>query len=112
MVFWRNTDIFVFPTFYSNETFGLVNLEAMEYSLPVISTNEGGIPDVVINGETGYTVEKNNPEALAEAIELLFKNPKLRIQMGQAGRKRFEALFTEVMFEQRIKECLEMSMAN
>ena len=109
-VFWKNTDIFVFPTFYSNETFGLVNLEAMEYSLPVISTNEGGIPDVVINGETGYTVEKNNPEVLADAIELLFKNPKLRIQMGQAGRKRFEALFTEVTFEQRMKECLGMSI--
>lgn len=42
--FFRQADIFVFPTYY--ETFGLVNLEAMEYKLPVISTNEGGIPDI------------------------------------------------------------------
>ena len=44
--FFRQADIFVFPTYY--ETFGLVNLEAMEYKLPVISTNEGGIPDICL----------------------------------------------------------------
>ena len=51
--FFRQADIFVFPTYY--ETFGLVNLEAMEYKLPVISTNEGGIPDIVKDGENGFT---------------------------------------------------------
>lgn len=106
-VFWKDADIFVFPTFYVNETFGLVNLEAMEYSLPVISTNEGGIPDVVINGQTGYTVEKNDPTALADFLERLFMNPELGIQMGKAGRKLFEDKFTEEIFEKRMKECLE-----
>ena len=86
---------------------GLVNLEAMEYALPFISTNEGGIPDVVINGQTGYTVDNNNPEALADALERLFRNPELGIQMGKAGRKRFEELFTEEVYEKKMKECLE-----
>ena len=106
-VFWQDADIFVFPTLYDNETFGLVNLEAMEYALPVVSTNEGGIPDVVINGQTGYTVDKNNPEALANALERLFRNPELGILMGKAGRKRFEELFTEEVYEKKMKECLE-----
>lgn len=109
-VFWKDADLFVFPTFYVNETFGLVNLEAMEYSLPVISTNEGGIPDVVINGQTGYTVEKNDPAALADSIERLFINPELGIQMGKAGRKLFGEKFTEEVFEKRMKECLESAI--
>ena len=109
-VLWKDADIFAFPTFYDNETFGLVNLEAMEYALPVVSTNEGGIPDVVINGQTGYTVDKNNPEALADALERLFRNPELGILMGKAGRKRFEEMFTEETFERNIRECLKRSM--
>lgn len=109
-VFWKDADLFVFPTFYVNETFGLVNLEAMEYSLPVISTNEGGIPDVVINGQTGYTVEKNEPTALADSLERLFMNPELGIQMGKAGRKLFEEKFTEEVFEKRMRACLESAI--
>lgn len=111
-VFWQDADIFVFPTFYDNETFGLVNLEAMEYALPVISTNEGGIPDIVVNGQTGYTVDKNNPEALADALERLFRNPELGVQMGKIGRKRFEEMFTEETFERNIRECLKRNMEN
>ena len=82
----------------------------MEYVLPVVSTNEGGIPDVVINGRTGYTVDKNNPEALADALERLFRNPELGVQMGKAGRKRFEENFTEETFEKNMKECLKRNM--
>lgn len=82
----------------------------MEYALPVVSTNEGGIPDVVINGQTGYTLDKNNPESLADALERLFRNPELGIQMGKAGRKRFEEMFTEETFERNMRECLKRSM--
>ena len=105
-VFWKDADIFVFPTYYHNECFPLVILEAMEQGLPVISTNEGGIPDIIDNGNSGYTVEKNNPTALASAIELLIKDPELCISMGKAGRKLFEEKFTEEVFEKRMKECL------
>lgn len=89
---------------------GLVNLEAMEYALPVISTNEGGIQDIVVNGQTGYTVEKNNPVALADAMERLFRNPEVGIQMGKAGRKRFAEMFTEETFEKTMLEWLKRSM--
>ena len=105
-VFWKDADIFVFPTYYHNECFPLVILEAMEQGLSVISTNEGGIPDIIDNGNSGYTVEKNNSMALASAIELLIKDPELCKSMGKAGRKLFEEKFTEEVFEKRMKECL------
>ena len=107
-MFWKDADIFVFPTYYHNECFPLVILEAMEQGVPVISTNEGGIPDIIDNGNSGYTVEKNNPSSLASAIERLLKEPELCKSMGQAGRKLFEEKFTEELFEKRLKKCLKL----
>ena len=104
-VFWKDADIFVFPTL--NEAFGLVAVEAMEYEIPVVASAEGGIPDIIDNGNSGYTVEKNNPTALASAIELLLKDPELRNSMGVAGRRQFEEKFTEEVFEKKMRECLE-----
>lgn len=89
-----------------NEAFGLVAVEAMEYGIPVVASDEGGIPDIVEDCETGHIVEKQNPEALAKALENLFRNPGERDSMGKAGRKRFEERFTEGHFENRMNECL------
>ena len=72
-----------------NECFPLVNLEAMEYKLPVISTNEGGIPSIIEEGKTGYIIEKKNVSALADKIELLLNNPSLCQKMGENGQKNF-----------------------
>ena len=55
-MFWKDADIFVFPTL--NETFGLVAVEAMEYEIPVVASAEVGIPDIIDNGNSCYTVEK------------------------------------------------------
>ena len=104
--FFKDADIFVFPTYYHNETFGLVNLEAMQYQLPIVTTNEGGIPDVVQDGVNGIICERQNAESLAAAIELLLLNPTLRRQMGDAGYEIFRQEFTLEKFEQRMCECL------
>ena len=98
--------IFAFPTFYHNETFGLVNLEAMQQSLPLISTFEGAIPEVVLDGITGYLVPQKNAIALADKLELLIANPSLGEEMGLAGKKRYEENFTLEIFEKRICEIL------
>ncbi len=103
---FKNADIFAFPTYYHNETFGLVNLEAMQNSLPVISTNEGGISDVIVNGITGFLVPKRDVHALAEKLELLINNKELRTSMGIAGRKKYEAEFTLSSFEKRFTNIL------
>jgi glycosyltransferase involved in cell wall biosynthesis len=81
-------DIFVLPS--RSEGFGRANLEAMAAGLPVVSTDVGGIPEVVIDGETGLLVPPNRPRALAEAIVTLANNQTLRGKMGAAGRKRAE----------------------
>lgn len=103
---FSSADIFVFPTYYHNETFGLVNLEAMQHSLPVVSTFEGGIPDIVEDGETGFLVPQNDAKALAEKLEILIKNPELRVSMGQTGQKKYEKEFTLNTFETRLKNIL------
>lgn len=98
-------DIFVFPTFF--ETFGLVNLEAMQFSLPIVSTFEGGIPEVVEDGITGYLVPQQNAQALAEKLEILIQNPALRQQMGESGRIKYENDFTLDRFENRLTDVLQ-----
>jgi len=109
--FFDDSDIFVFPTFYHYETFGLVNLEAMQHHLPVISCPEGGIPDIVVEGETGFLVPQKNPEALAEKIKVLVEDPKLRERMGVAGKKRFEELFRLETFENNMKDILRTAIS-
>lgn len=102
--FFSETNVFAFPSY--NEAFSLVLLEAMEYGVTCISTNEGGIPEVIDNGKTGFIVDKKNPHALAEKIEVLMKNPDLCKNMGAAGRKKFLEKFTLDKFENRLKDIL------
>lgn len=104
--YFLNADIFALPTYYEYETFGLVLAEAMKFSLPVVSTFEGGIPDVVENGKTGFLVPQKNASALAEKIEQLIINPDLRQQMGDSGRAKFKKEFTLNIFENRLTEIL------
>lgn len=102
---FSNTDIFVHPTY--NDCFPLVLLEAMQNSVPVVSTFEGGIPDIVEDGKTGFLVPQKNSQALAQKLEILINNPELRQQMGIAGRKRYEENFTLEHFEKRMVAILK-----
>jgi glycosyltransferase involved in cell wall biosynthesis len=109
--YFEDADIFVFPTFFHNETFGLVNLEAMQHALPIVSTPEGGIPDVVVDGVTGFLVPQKDAQALANALEKLIVCPELRQSMGLAGNKRFYDLFTVDNFENNLKKILNKEVA-
>lgn len=104
--FFRNADIFVFPTFYSGECFPLVLLEAMENRLSIISTNEGGIPDMVKDGENGLISIKNDPESLADCIEKLLVNKDLRYRMGEDGYQKFKKYYTLPVFEKKFTSIL------
>lgn len=101
---FQNADIFVFPTYYPLETWGLVNIEAMQASLPVISTNEGAIPDIIDDGITGFIVKKQDASDLAEKIAILLKDEKLRIEMGKKGKEKFLNNYTYEIIEKRIVE--------
>jgi len=100
-------DIFVFPTFYKHEAFPLVILEAFQFNLPVISTIEGGIPDMIINNETGFLVETQNPRMLADKIALLLTDKKLRLQMGKKGYVQFNQNYTLAQFEKNLNKTFQ-----
>lgn len=102
----QNTDLFVFPTYYKNECFPLVLLEAMEQGIACISTPEGGITAIIQEGKTGYIIEKQNPEILAEKIGYLIEHPDICQYMGQIGKNRFEHEFTLNKFENQISNIL------
>ena len=89
-----SSDIFVFPTYYEYETFGIVNIEAMRAGLPVISSSEGAIPEVVRDGVTGFIVNPKSPEEIADKILTLVREPNLRKSMGMKGREVFESKYT------------------
>ena len=101
-------DIFAFPTFC--DTFGLVNLEAMNYQLPIVTTNFGGIPDEIINGENGFVVEPEDVQATADALCQLLEDASLRQRMGRAGYKKFMEEFTEETFERNIVVSFKRAM--
>lgn len=101
---FADADIFIHPT--TEDCFPLVLLEAMSYGLPIVTTNEGGIPDIVYDGINGLICEKNNPESLANNIVKLLLDSELRKQMGSNGRKRLNERFTENVLEERMNEIL------
>jgi rhamnosyl/mannosyltransferase len=87
-------DLFVLPSRSRSEAFGIVLLEAMARSKPIVATHVGGIPYVIRDGETGILVPPLDPTSLAGAISQFLRDPRLRRRMGQAGRKRVLANFT------------------
>ena len=109
---FEDADIFVFPTYYDNECFPLVLLEAMQHGLPCVTTEEGGIKDMVQG--SGLTVNGSSPDELAvgtvEALETLINDSDLRRRMADAGRERVKELFTEEVFEKRMFEILSNCM--
>ncbi len=76
-------DLFVLSSYL--EGMGSSILDAMASRLPVVATNVGGIPEVVIHGETGLLVPPRNPSALARAILMLYSNKTLASRLGQKG---------------------------
>lgn len=88
----RAADVYVSSSW--SEGLGTSVLEALACETPVVATVAGGIPEMVIPGETGRLVENRNPEALALAIIAALKEPKESKKMAQAGRKLVEERFT------------------
>jgi len=77
------------------EGFPYFLLEAMSAGLPIISTNVGGIPEIISDNETGYLVEPQNPPALAEKIKLLADRPELRQKFGETGLIKVKKEFSQ-----------------
>lgn len=102
--FLRAADVLAFPS--ESEAFGLVLLEAMQYSCACIATDEGGIPDIIDEGRTGFLVPKNDPQALATALGKLVADRALCASMGCEGRTKFLEKFTLDVFERNFTATL------
>lgn len=87
----RGTLVLV-PSYF--ESFGLVALEAMQMGRPVIASSVGGLPEIIVDQETGVLVPPKDPLALANAIQTLLNHPEKMIEMGQKGRLRASSHFT------------------
>jgi glycosyltransferase involved in cell wall biosynthesis len=76
----------------------------MAFGLPVVATNVGGLPEVVQDGVTGILVPPKDPNALADAIVRLLRDPELRKRLGSAGRERVLSEFrTDRIVEQTLE---------
>ena len=85
-------------TSLGSEANSRATLEYMACGKPVVTTNVGVIPEIVIDGETGYVVNKGNSDIFAEALKKLVLNKELCLKMGKASRKRIEENFTMKQF--------------
>jgi glycosyltransferase involved in cell wall biosynthesis len=105
-----NSDVFIYPTY--EDAFPLVLLEAQSFSLPIVATNEGAIPEIIDDGINGFIVEKRNPHILAEKIEILINNERLRNQFGDEGRKKYINNYTLEIFETNLNKILKDIQSN
>ncbi len=88
------SDIYTMPSF--EEPFGMVYLEAMALRKPVVALDNGGAREIIEHGKSGLLSLPKDIEHLAENIVTLIKQPELRAQMGQYGRRQVEERFTPV----------------
>lgn len=89
----NNADVLLVSS-QAYESFGFISVEAMAHKIPVVATDVGGIPEVVLNGEGGYCVNRLDVDTYAYYIVKLLKNEDLRKEQGLRGYKRFKELFT------------------
>ncbi len=101
MRFYNLADVYVHPS--SLEGFGMTPGEAMSCSKPVVATAVGSLPEVIVDGETGFLVPLGDRQRFAERIVTLLQNESLARQFGEAGRRRVEALFRWDMVAQRLE---------
>ena len=90
-------DVFVLPAVVDSkgdtEGLGVVLLEALSYGKPVVASNVGGIPDIVIDGQTGLLVPEKDPKALGDAIVYVLTHEHFSQRLGEKGRKYVEEQF-------------------
>ncbi len=102
-------DVFVLPSIF--EGFGIVLLEAMAMKKAIVASRIGGIPEIVDDGLTGILIEPANPSEIANSIITLLKNPEKAKQMGDAGSKKVEKIFTADVMAKQIEDVYDSALS-
>jgi glycosyltransferase involved in cell wall biosynthesis len=113
-----STDLFVLASEW--EGFGLVLLEAMSLSLSIVATEVGGIPEVVLDGETGWLVKSKDSDALAGSILAALRSPHKMLECGRMGKLRVQNTFsvkkmivdTEKIYNLLLTQILDINTIN
>ncbi|MFC7021122.1 MULTISPECIES: glycosyltransferase [Haloarcula] len=91
---YNTADVFALPSVEASEAFGIVQLEAMAYGMPVVNTSlPTGVPWVSQDGKTGITVPPRNSSALAKALDRLLSDPEYRAELGANAATRVKTMF-------------------
>lgn len=101
-----SSDVFVLPTRYKNECFPLSILEAMNFGLPVLSTYEGAIPDIVDDGLTGFLFDASCPIQLSKLMASYIDAPNLIEEQGRRSFLKFEEKYRLESFESNFVESI------
>lgn len=112
--YYNLCDIFVMPNRVTTDTvlagdiegFGITFVEAGACGKPVIAGRSGGAVEAVVDGETGLLVDSRSPEAVAEAIRCLLQDRTLADRLGEAGRRRIEAVYDWRLLAKQVEEIL------
>jgi phosphatidyl-myo-inositol dimannoside synthase len=102
---WRRASVFAMPS--RGEGFGLSYVEAMRHGLPVIGSVHDAAVEINRDGETGFNVDLQQPDALANKLIELLSQPALIRRMGEAGRERWHQNFRYSSFRERFTPILE-----
>ena len=89
------------------ESFGLTIIEAMAYGVPVVTTDVGGMPEVLGDSNAGYSCSKDDPLEFAAAIKNILGNPPMASELGRNGRKAFECRFMAITMASNYRKLLD-----
>jgi alpha-maltose-1-phosphate synthase len=106
---YASADVFALPTRF--EPFGIAFVEAMHFGLPCIGSRAWAVPEIIADGETGFTVPVDDVDALTDRLHRLLSDPTLARTMGEAGRARARRLFTWKAVVGRMTEVITTVLA-
>ena len=92
--YYAASDIVVVPSIIA-EAFPLTNLEAMSSGKPIVASRVGGIPELVLDGETGFLVPSGDAQSLSDSLTLLVRDRNLRESLGTRGQEIVRKRFTK-----------------
>jgi len=103
---YSKIDICAVPS-RSQDPLPTVAIEAGMAGLPCVATRQGGLPEIIEDKKTGFLVDRQNPDQLADALEKLIRDPELRITMGTAARELVRERFSRDRFVKEFADLLE-----